>query len=252
MRGWMNEHPPVYRAGPDRRGDARGRDWPVIASRHGALHQGDVVRGMFGVQERAVSDGAARTRSPFRRGSPATHLGVLGMTGDHGVLRAARRRARSARRHSARVGRGRRRRLGRRSARQDRGGRAVGIAGGPRSADCSSRSSASTPRSTTSPATYGASSPPPHTPDGVDVFFDKSAARSSTLGLTRLARGARVVIAARSRSTTTLRRRTRPELTNMMAARRARDDVRLPRVRLLRSPFPEAVAEMSGWLRKDG
>ena len=122
MRGWMNDMrsyiPPVG-IGEVMRAGGIGR---VIASRHEAsprvtssaacsASRSTPSRTARGVDKIVPSDGA----------SLAAHLGVLGMTGMTGVLRAARRRARSARRHSARVGRGRRRRLGRRSARQDQG-----------------------------------------------------------------------------------------------------------------------------------
>src|SRR5436309_6351139 len=82
MRGWMNDTrsyiPPVG-IGEVMRAGGIGR---VIASHHDGFAEGDVVRGMFGVQEHARSDGAGVDKLTASNGaSLATHLGVLGMTG---------------------------------------------------------------------------------------------------------------------------------------------------------------------------
>ena len=54
----------------------------VIASRHPGFEPGDWVHGPFGVQEHAVSDGQNDYKIEVtERLSPATYLGVLGLTG---------------------------------------------------------------------------------------------------------------------------------------------------------------------------
>src|SRR2546421_10621851 len=82
MRGWMNDRrsyvPPVG-IGEVMRAGGIGR---VIASRNDRFSEGDLVRGMFGVQEHAVSDGAGVDKISQSDGAAgAAHLGLLGMTG---------------------------------------------------------------------------------------------------------------------------------------------------------------------------
>src|SRR5262244_3099686 len=62
MRGWMNEgrsYVPPVGIGEVMRAIGVGR---VIASRHGALAEGDHVTGLFGIQEYAVMGGDALTK----------------------------------------------------------------------------------------------------------------------------------------------------------------------------------------------
>jgi NADPH-dependent curcumin reductase CurA len=82
MRSWMNagrSYIPPVQIGDVMRAYAIGR---VIASRHDGFVAGDLVHGLFGVQEFALSDGAGVLKIEPTDGIPRTaHLGVLGLTG---------------------------------------------------------------------------------------------------------------------------------------------------------------------------
>ncbi|MFJ9705785.1 NADP-dependent oxidoreductase [Streptomyces sp. NPDC101234] len=81
MRGWMTpvrSYIPPVEIGDVMRAAAMGR---VIQSRHLDFQVGDYVNGAFGVQEYAVSDGEGVRVVDLALGSPATHLGVLGLSG---------------------------------------------------------------------------------------------------------------------------------------------------------------------------
>ena len=53
----------------------------VVKSRHSGFRVGDHVTGFFGVQEYALSDGQDVTVADLSLGPPASHLGVLGLSG---------------------------------------------------------------------------------------------------------------------------------------------------------------------------
>src|SRR5581483_2597668 len=82
MRGWMNagrSYVPPVEIGEVMRALALGR---VVASAHPEFAEGDLVQGVFGVQELALSDGTGVQKIAAGAGiSPATSLGILGMTG---------------------------------------------------------------------------------------------------------------------------------------------------------------------------
>jgi hypothetical protein len=87
-----------------------------------------------------------------------------------------------------------------------------------------------------------------HTPDGVDVFFDNVGGEILDLGLTRLARGARVPICgAISQYNNTA---AAPGPSNYMMLLVARATMAGFLVFDYVDRFPEAVAEMSGWLQE--
>jgi len=87
-----------------------------------------------------------------------------------------------------------------------------------------------------------------HTPDGVDVFFDNVGGEILDLGLTRLARGARVAICgAISQYNNTA---PAPGPGNYMMLLVARATMAGFLVFDYVDRFPEAVAEMSQWLRE--
>src|SRR5947209_3791155 len=246
MRGWMNDTrsyiPPVG-IGEVMRAGGIGR---VIASRHGGFAEGDVVRGMFGVQEYAVSDGAGVDKLTVSNGaSLATHLGVLGMTGMtayFGLLEIGRVQpgdtvlvSGAAGAVGSVVG----------QLAKIKDARAVGIAGGAEKCgilveelgfdvaiDYKSGEFRDELRN--------------HTPDGVDVFFDNVGGEILDLGLTRLARGARVAICgAISQYNNTA---PAPGPSNYMMLLVARATMAGFLVFDYVSRFPEAVAEMSKWL----
>src|SRR5437763_9137743 len=82
MRGWMNagrSYIPPVEIGDVMRAMALGR---VIASGHPEFAEGDLVQGVFGVQEHARSDGAGVHKiAPADGVSLAAYLGALGTTG---------------------------------------------------------------------------------------------------------------------------------------------------------------------------
>jgi len=82
MRGWMSaarSYIPPVKVGDVMRALVVGR---VTASRHPEFAPGDWVHGPFGVQEYAVSDGLGAYRIEVTdRLTPASYLGVLGLTG---------------------------------------------------------------------------------------------------------------------------------------------------------------------------
>ncbi len=81
MRGWMNEgksYVPPVGIGEVMRALAGGT---VIASKHPRFKEGDMVTGLLGVQEYAVSDGQSITAIDTSSASLADWLGGLGMPG---------------------------------------------------------------------------------------------------------------------------------------------------------------------------
>ena len=194
MRGWMNEGQsyidPVAIGAVMRAGTVG----EVVASEHPGFAVGDHVSGALGVQTYAVTDGAGVYKVDPSLAPLPTYLGTLGHDRDDGVLRVAGRRPAQRGRHGGRVRRGRRGRERRRADREDQGvPRVVGIAGGPEKCDGSPTSSASTRRSTTSPRTS------PRrcariARTGIDVYFDNVGGEILDAALTRIGRGARIVI----------------------------------------------------------
>jgi hypothetical protein len=245
MRGWMNDlrsYVPPVGIGEVMRAGGIGR---VTASRHDGFAEGELVRGMFGVQEHAVSEGGGVDKLTSTDASEATHLGVLGMTGMtayFGLLDVGRVQpgdtvlvSGAAGAVGSVVG----------QLAKIKDARAVGIAGGPEKCgmlveelgfdvalDYKSDDFRSELRK--------------HTPDGVDVFFDNVGGQILDLALTRLARGARVVICgAISQYNNTA---PAPGPSNYMMLLVARATMTGFLVFDYVDRFPEAVADMSEWL----
>jgi NADPH-dependent curcumin reductase CurA len=81
MRGWMNagaSYIPPVEVGAVMRAGAIGQ---VTASEHPGFAIGDYVYGTFGVQEYAASDGKGVIKLDTSLAEPTTYLGALGMTG---------------------------------------------------------------------------------------------------------------------------------------------------------------------------
>jgi len=81
MRGWMNagaSYVPPVEIGAVMRAGAIGH---VTASGHPGFAVGDHVYGPFGVQEYALSDGEGVMKLDTSLAGPTTYLGALGMTG---------------------------------------------------------------------------------------------------------------------------------------------------------------------------
>ncbi len=246
MRGWMSAGPsylPPVEIGEVMRALAIGR---VIASRHEGFAEGELVQGAFGVQEHAVSDGAGVfTIVPSEGISLAAHLGVLGMTGMtayFGLLDVGRVAdgdtvlvSGAAGAVGTTVG----------QIAKIKGARAVGIAGG-----------ADKCRMLVDELGFDAAVDykagnvgdqlRQHTPDGVDVFFDNVGGDVLDLGLTRLARHARVVICGAISQYNATEAMQGPS--NYMALLVERASMTGFLVFDYIARYPDAVAEMSTWL----
>jgi NADPH-dependent curcumin reductase CurA len=194
MRGWMNagrSYIAPVEVGDVMRALTLGR---VVSSRHDKFGEGDIVLGTFGVQEHAVSDGKGVNKlTPPDGVSLTAHLGILGMTGFtayFGLLDVGRVQEGDTVLVSGAAGA-----VGTAVGQiaKIKGARAVGIAGG--SEKC---------RMLVEELGFDAAVDyksddlrgqlRQHTPDSVDVFFDNVGGEVLNQGLTRLARGARVVI----------------------------------------------------------
>ncbi|MEU9014377.1 NADP-dependent oxidoreductase [Streptomyces sp. NPDC048479] len=193
MRGWMNEgksYIPPVKLGEVMRAGAVGR---VIASRHPGFAEGDYVSGSFGVQEYCVSDGRGVIRIDPTLAPLPVYLGTLGMTGMtayFGLLDIGRPEtgqtvvvSGAAGAVGSVVG----------QIAKIKGCRVIGIAGGERKC-----------RMLVEEFGFDAAidyqtddvkkSLRELAPDGVDVYFDNVGGDILDAVLTRLARGARIVI----------------------------------------------------------
>ena len=193
MRGWMNAGPsyiPPVEIGDVMRAGAVGR---VTASEHPGFAEGDYVYGGFGVQEYARSDGQGVSVIDTSLAEPSTYLGALGMTGltaYFGLLDIGRIQPGETVVVSGAAGA-----VGSIAGQiaKIKGCRAIGIAGGP--AKC---------RAVVDEFGFDAAidyragnirkALREHAPDGVDVYFDNVGGEILDDVLTRLARGARIII----------------------------------------------------------
>lgn len=246
MRGWMSAAPsyvPPVEIGEVMRAFTLGR---VIASRHEGFAAGDLLHGMFGVQEHAVSDGAGVVKiAPSDGVSVAAHLGVLGMPGMtayFGMLDVGRVQAGDTVLISGAAGA-----VGSTAGQiaKIKGARVVGIAGGAEKCrllveelgfdaaiDYKSGDLADRLRE--------------HTPEGVDLFFDNIGGDILDLGLTRLARGARVVICGATSQYNAIDAMQGPR--NYMALLIQRASMTGFLVFDYLERYAEAAAQMSSWL----
>jgi NADPH-dependent curcumin reductase CurA len=248
MRGWMNEgrsYVPPVKVGEVMRALALGR---VVASLHPGFAEGDLVQGIFGVQEHAVSDGAGVQKiDPAPGVSAAAYLGAIGMTGMtayFGLLDVGRLQEGNTVLVSGAAGA-----VGTVVGQiaKIKGARAVGIAGGPEkcrllvdelgfdaAVDYKAGDLAEQIRA--------------HTPDRVDVLFDNVGGEALDLGLTRLAHGARVVICgaiSQYNNTTAVKG---PSNYMMLLVTRSRMEGFV--VFDYAGRYAEAARELAGWLRE--
>ncbi|HEY2442202.1 MAG TPA: NADP-dependent oxidoreductase [Streptosporangiaceae bacterium] len=193
MRGWMNPGPsyvPAVEIGAVMRAGAVGQ---VTASGHPGFAVGDYVYGAFGVQEYAASDGRGIIKVDTSLAPPATYLGALGMTGltaFFGLLDVGRIREGDTVVVSGAAGA-----VGSVAGQiaKLKGCRVIGIAGGPdkcgllreefgfdAAIDYKSEDLRAALRE--------------HAPSGIDVYFDNVGGEVLDAALTRLARGARIII----------------------------------------------------------
>lgn len=245
MRGWMNagaSYVPPVEIGAVMRAGAVGR---VTASEHPGFAVGDEVYGVFGVQEYAVSDGRGVHTIDTSLAGPSTYLGALGATGltayfglldtgrltpgDTVVVSGAAGAVGSVAGQIAKI----------------KGGRVIGIAGG--SAKC---------RALVEEFGFDAAidyragnvrkALREHAPGGVDVYFDNVGGEILDAVLTCLARGARVVVcgAVSQYNETQVR-----GPANYMMLLVARASMTGMLVFDYEDRYPQARAELAGWLR---
>jgi NADPH-dependent curcumin reductase CurA len=246
MRGWMNagrSYVAPVEIGEVMRAFTLGR---VVASRHEDFADGDLVHGIFGVQEHALSDGRGVHKiAPSERISLSAHLGVLGMTGMtayFGLLDVGRAQEGETVLVSGAAG-AVGTTVGQIAA--IKGARAVGIAGGEKKC-----------RMLVEDLGFDAAIDykagdllgqlRQHTPDRVDVFFDNVGGDILDLGLTRIGAKARVVICGAISQYNTTEGVAGPS--NYLALLVARASMHGFVVSDYAGRYPDAVAEMSTWL----
>jgi NADPH-dependent curcumin reductase CurA len=245
MRGWMNDvrsYLPPVGIGEVMRAGAIGR---VTASAHPGFAVGDWVSGIFGVQEYAVSDGRGVNRVDPDVAPLPTHLGALGVAGltayfglfevgrpkpgDTVVVSGAAGAVGSVAGQLARI----------------HGCRVIGIAGGPdkcrrlveelrfdAAIDYKDQDVGAELRRLA--------------PAGVDVYFDNVGGDVLDAALTRLARGARVVVCGAISQYNAERVRGPSNYLMLLVARASMTGML---VFDYADRYPEAGAQLAGWLR---
>jgi NADPH-dependent curcumin reductase len=245
MRGWMNagaSYVPPVEIGAVMRAGAVGR---VTASEHAGFAVGDDVYGVFGVQEHAVSDGQGVIKIDTSLAGPSVYLGALGMTGltaYFGLLDTGKAQAGDTVVVSGAAGA-----VGSMAGQiaKIKGCRVIGIAGGPEKCrwltvdlgfDAAIDYRAGNVRKALRE----------QAPRGVDVYFDNVGGEILDDVLACLARGARIVIcgAISQYNETQVRG---PANYMMLLVARASMTGMLVFDYLDR--YPQAMAELAGWLR---
>lgn len=246
MRGWMNagaSYVPPVEIGAVMRAGAVGK---VTASEHPGFAVGDDVYGVFGVQEHAVSDGQGVIKIDTSLAAPSVYLGALGMTGltayfgllDTGKLKPGDTVVVSG--AAGAVGS-----IAGQIAKLAGAAKVIGIAGGPEKC-----------RTLTEELGFDAAidyraghvrrALREHAPRGVDVYFDNVGGEILDDVLTRLARGARVVIcgAVSQYNETQVH-----GPANYMMLLVTRSSMEGMLVFDYEDRYPEAMAKLAGWLR---
>ena len=246
MRGWMNagtSYIAPVEVGEVMRAGAVGR---VTSSRHDGFSVGDHVSGAFGVQEYARSDGAGVIKIDPSLAPLETHLGALGMPGMtayFGLLEVGRARAGDTVVVSGAAGA-----VGSVAGQIARikGCRVIGIAGGEEKCrwvvdelgfdaaiDYKSENIAAALRR--------------HASDRVDVYFDNVGGDVLDAVLTRINRGARIVICGAISQYNTDEVRGPANYLALLVFRASMTGMV---VFDWVARYPEAMAEIAGWLRE--
>jgi NADPH-dependent curcumin reductase CurA len=248
MRGWMNagaSYIDPVEIGDVMRAGAVGR---VIASEHPGFAVGEHVYSDFGVQEYALSDGSGVLKVDPELAPLPTYLGTLGMTGMtayFGLFDVAKMREGETVVVSGAAGA-----VGSAAGQMAKikgAARVIGIAGGEEKCrwlveelgfDAAIDYKAQDVRRALREAA----------PDGVDVYFDNVGGEILDAVLTRLARGARIVICgAVSQYNSTDGVRGPSNYLSLLVARASM----IGMVVFDHAPrFGEAAAEIAGWMRE--
>jgi NADPH-dependent curcumin reductase len=247
MRGWMNEarsYVPPVGIGEVMRALAAGQ---VVASAHPGFAVGEHVTGTFGAQEYAVSDGAGAVKVDPTAVPLPTYLALLGMTGmtayfglfDVGALKDGETVVVSGAAGAVGSVVGQLAKI--------KGCRVVGIAGGPEKCawlvdDLGFDAAIDYRTENVKRALWTA------VPDGIDVYFDNVGGPILDAALTRLRRGARVPICGAISTYNATEPQPGPANYMSLLVNRARMEGFLVFDYVDR--FPEAAAEMTGWLRE--
>ncbi len=247
MRGWMNEarsYVPPVGIGEVMRALAAGQ---VVASAHPGFAVGDHVTGTFGVQEYAVSDGAAVQKVDPSVVPLPTYLALLGMTGmtayfglfDVGALKDGETVVVSGAAGAVGSVVGQLAKI--------KGCTVIGIAGGPEKCawivDELGFDAAIDYRTENVKRALWAAAP-----TGIDVYFDNVGGAILDAALTRLRRGARVAICGAISTYNATEPQPGPANYMSLLVNRARMEGFLVFDYVDR--FPEAAQEMSAWLRE--
>ncbi|MEV1294243.1 NADP-dependent oxidoreductase [Pseudonocardia sp. NPDC049635] len=248
MRGWMNagrSYIPPVEVGAVMRALGLGE---VVASEHPDFAVGDTVTGTFGVQTYAESDGSGLTTvTPTADVPPQRYLALLGMTGmtayfglfDVGALAEGETVVVSGAAGAVGSVVGQLAKI--------KGCRVVGIAGGPQKCawlvdelgfDAAIDYRAEDVRTALRTAA----------PDGVDVYFDNVGGEILDAALTRLRRGARVVICGAIAGYNATEPPPGPSNYLSLLVNRARMEGFV--VFDYADRYGEAAAELSGWLEQ--
>ncbi|MEA2306512.1 MAG: hypothetical protein QOH43_3792 [Solirubrobacteraceae bacterium] len=246
MRGWMNDvrsYIPPVELGAVMRAAGVGR---VTASEHPGFAVGDHVTGAFGVQEHALSDGGGVVKVDPGLAALPTYLGTLGLTGMtayFGLLEVGRPQEGDTVVVSGAAGA-----VGSVAGQiaKLKGCRVVGIAGGEEKCrwlvdelgfDAAVDYKAEDVRAALKQ----------HAPKGVDVYFDNVGGEILDAVLTRLARGARVVICGAISQYNATGSVQGPK--NYLSLLVSRASMTGMVVFDYADRYAEAAAEMAGWLQ---
>lgn len=248
QRGWLNDVPsylPPVQLGEVMRAGAVGQ---VVESRNASFAPGDLVQGMFGWQDYALTDGAGLRRvTKVPPGVPPTMvlgvLGVTGLTAYFGLLDLGQPKEGDAVFVSGAAGAtgsvaGQIARI--------KGCRVIGSAGGPEKCawvrDVAGFDEVIDYRSDDLDARLAA-----FAPDGLDIYFDNVGGPTLETALDHLALRARVVLCGGiSSGYTTEPLPPGPRNLMQLVIRRARMEGFL--VLDYASRFPAAVQELAGWV----
>jgi len=245
MRGWMNagaSYIPPVEIGAVMRAGAIGH---VTASEHPGFAVGDSVYGVFGVQEYAVSDGRDVLKLDTSLAPPTTYLGALGMTGltayfallDVAKIQAGETVVVSGAAGAVGSVAGQIARL--------KGCRAIGIAGGPEKCgalveDLGFDAAIDYKTENVRRALRE------HAPGGVDVYLDNVGGDVLDAVLTRLARGARIIICGAVSQYNADKVRGPANYLMLLVARASMTGMVIFDYQ---DRFPEATAELARWFR---